>query len=442
VTNGLKFSIYFSKFSDKPVDISFPPGLHLIYGESGSGKSQLINQILHEHDESRSVDTINFQIYNKQIPKPLQMVQQNPDDQIVGNTIENELLFTPECQIYDPSQIQEIYFNQRSVALFVDDFSRHPVSLSGGEKELLNIITATSLRYGVILIDDGLSFLANDTKRNVINYLQQYIKTHSSIILWFSSDINDLYYTDSTWELTLSSFSRLESKSKVEFPEKKFTKGSLDISIKNLQFGYSKDKLVIKNLNVDLNGVQCLGIRGTNGSGKSTLAALILGLESPNNGEIQLKLDTINSPRIGYLDQFPERLTSARPLSVLVDQLLEQGLLKKHRVNSFIQVLFKNQINWNLVKEVLPLDISWTTLRLTLLVILSHCEYDILVLDEPTFGLGWKQKVNLYSYLQQLLKHKVLIIVSHDDQLINGICDQVIALGQSMSEQPIKLSIG
>jgi energy-coupling factor transport system ATP-binding protein len=441
VTDGIKFSIHFSKFSDQQLDISFLPGLHLIVGESGSGKSQFISQLLYDRDEDLSVEMKNFQILNKQISKPPQIIQQNPDDQIVGNTIQNELLFTPECQLYDPKIIQEIYFNQKSVASFIDDFSRHPVSLSGGEKELLNIITATSIRYGTILIDDGLSFLADDAKRNVVNYLKQYIDNHSSTILWFSSDINDMDYTDSAWELTQSSFSKIDTRPKAEFPENKLIKGDLNISIKNLHFSYSKDNLIISNLNLDLNGVRCLGIRGTNGSGKSTLAALILGLEKPGSGEIQLQMDTSDSPRIGCLDQFPERLTCARPLAVLVDQLLEQGIIKKHKVNSFIQVLYKNQITWSLVKDVFPLDISWTTLRMTLLIILSHCEYDILILDEPTFGLGWKQKVNLYSYLEQILKHKILIIVSHDDQLINGICDHVIALGQSMSNQPIKLAV-
>ncbi|MEE9190595.1 MAG: hypothetical protein V3U16_07485, partial [Candidatus Neomarinimicrobiota bacterium] len=98
MTDGLRFSIHFSKFSDTPLDISFPPGLHLILGESGSGKSHFINQILYDHSAGISIETINFQILNKQISNPTQIIQQNPDDQIVGNTIENELLFTPECQ--------------------------------------------------------------------------------------------------------------------------------------------------------------------------------------------------------------------------------------------------------------------------------------------------------------------------------------------------------
>ena len=88
----------------------------------------------------------------------------------------------------------------------------------------------------------------------------------------------------------------------------------------------------------------------------------------------------------------------------------------------------RNQIKWDLIRNKSSYDIPWSMLRIALIVILTHCEFDLLILDEPTFGLGWAQKVNLLQYLQRYLKHKHIIVISHDVEFVNTICDTVLSL--------------
>jgi ABC-type branched-subunit amino acid transport system ATPase component len=87
-----------------------------------------------------------------------------------------------------------------------------------------------------------------------------------------------------------------------------------------------------------------------------------------------------------------------------------------------------NNIAWDEIKDILALDLSWTTIRIALIIILSNCNYDLLILDEPTFGMGSKQKLNLHSQFISYLKEKHLILISHDHRYISSICDSIIKL--------------
>ena len=88
----------------------------------------------------------------------------------------------------------------------------------------------------------------------------------------------------------------------------------------------------------------------------------------------------------------------------------------------------QNQIKWDLIRNKSSYDIPWSMLRIALIVILTHCEFDLLILDEPTFGLGWEQKVNLLQYLQRYLKQKHIIVISHDIEFVQSICNVVLSL--------------
>ena len=65
-------------------------------------------------------------------------------------------------------------------------------------------------------------------------------------------------------------------------------------------------------------------------------------------------------------------------------------------------------------------------LRLALVVMLSNCNFDVLILDEPSFGLGWNQRVLLRSFLKKMMVSKHFIIISHDKKFAQSICDNII----------------
>ena len=59
-----------------------------------------------------------------------------------------------------------------------------------------------------------------------------------------------------------------------------------EIEFKKVNFGYIKEKLILKDINIKIKRGQTIGIIGASGSGKSTLVDLLVGLQKPVMGEI------------------------------------------------------------------------------------------------------------------------------------------------------------
>ena len=424
VIDTLLFTIDFTRFPGNSTEVKLEPGLHVIYGESGVGKSSLVQHLSGTHGNYLG----NFDLEIEKCPQMIQIVLQNPDSQIVSDTLDGELAFSLECNQTDSAAIQSAFLALKEELPFSINGSRHPVTLSGGEKEILNIITAFSTAPELIIMDDCLSFLNRRMKSFILEKIQQKLCANNQIVLWLTSDIDDLQYGASCWELSLSSLSKFTPGEKPMYPCCKLKKGSLNLEIDSMSFDYKDERKLFKQMNCTVNNSRSLGIVGANGSGKTTLASLILGINHPDSGAIQLKLKGDNAPTMAYLDQFPERLIGEDTLENLLQKFLSIGKLQFHLRKKCITVMERNQIKWDLIKNKSSYDIPWSMLRIALIIILTHCEFDLLILDEPTFGLGWTQKVNLLQYLQRYLKQKHIIVISHDVEFVQNICNVVLSL--------------
>ena len=420
----LLFTIDFTRFPGNSTEVKLEPGLHVIYGESGVGKSSLVQHLSGTHGNYPG----NFDLEIEKCPHMIQIVLQNPDSQIVSDTLDGELAFSLECNQTDSAAIQSAFLALKEEFPFSINGSRHPVTLSGGEKEILNIITAFSTAPELIIMDDCLSFLNRRMKSFILEKIQQKLRANNQIVLWLTSDIDDLQYGASCWELSLSSLSKFTPGEKPMYPCCKLKKGSLNLEIDSMSFDYKDERKLFKQMNCTVNNSRSLGIVGANGSGKTTLASLILGINHPDSGAIQLKIKEDNAPTMAYLDQFPERLIGEDTLENLLQKFLSIGKLQVHLHKKCITVMERNQIKWDLIRNKSSYDIPWSMLRIALIVILTHCEFDLLILDEPTFGLGWAQKVNLLQYLQRYLKQKHIIVISHDVEFVQNICNVVLSL--------------
>ena len=422
--NTLLFTIDFTRFSGNSTEVKLEPGLHVIYGESGVGKSSLVQHLSGTDGNYPE----NFDLEIEKCPHMIQIVLQNPDSQIVSDTLDGELAFSLECNQTDSGAIQSDFLALKEELPFAINGSRHPVTLSGGEKEILNIVTAFSTAPELIIMDDCLSFLNRRMKSFILEKIKQKLRANNQIVLWLTSDIDDLQYGASCWKLSLSSLSQFTPGKKPIFPCRKLMEGSLNLEIDSMSFNYKGERKLFKQMNCTVNNSRSLGIVGANGSGKTTLASLILGINHPDSGAIQLKLKGDNAPTMAYLDQFPERLIGEDTLENLLQKFLSIGKLQFHLRKKCITVMERNQIKWDLIKNKSSYDIPWSMLRIALIIILTHCEFDLLILDEPTFGLGWTQKVNLLQYLQRYLKQKHIIVISHDIEFVQSICNVVLSL--------------
>lgn len=427
MTEKLIFALRFDKFLSTAIPVGLGPGLHVFYGESGVGKSSLLHQLA---GSQSSPHRDNFELEINHVPSPVQVILQNPDQQIVRPTISGELAFGIECIEHDPRQIAKRLETMDAPRFFPTDYSRHPATLSGGEKELLNLITAFHADARTIFIDDGLSFLNLEKKQMAVRFIREQIQQYGMIVVWGTSDPDDGEFGDTGWQLSLSALTRKGESHRPDYPKPDFPSGTLGIDGDHLTFGYAKEHPVFRNFSIQMNSVRSLGIIGDNGCGKSTLAQLLLGILTPEKGRISLTLGSSTPMQMGYLDQFPERMLGVETPHQFVQRLLDAGFLLDSRLENVQQILLKHQINWELIRDIPAYDIPWSTLRMTLILVLTNCRYDVLILDEPTFGLGWQQRLILFRYLHRILQHKHLVIISHDRNFIQGMCDRILNLNE------------
>ncbi len=425
MTNSLSFNINFPKFKFE-TSLAFNKGLHVIYGESGVGKSNFLRQLTSSKSKSE-----NFVISSIKGANDVQKIFQNPDTQIVSSTIKGEMLFSVECNENDQNVINKKRNEIESSMFFNCDISRHPATLSGGEKEMLNILTAFSIDPTVVLIDDGLSFLSDDWKAKVVNYIKDKIQNKNCIVMWMTSDYRDVKFGDTAWELSLDTLIPWQSEKppaeKIVFNN---NENFLNITFDQVSFNYDREKKIFNSFDQTFVDFRALGITGSNGSGKTTLAKILLEIELPQSGTTSLSIKG-KDVSVAYLEQFPEKMISAYSLNNFVQRLIDAEKLDPLKVNHAIKNLHHFQIEWDRIKNYNALQIPWSTLRLALMILFTNCKYDLLVLDEPTYGLGRDQVLNLSRHLKLIANNKYLLIISHDTDFIYTFCDRVFDLVQN-----------
>jgi len=418
----LSFKIFSSEFQVNS-NLNFKPGLHVIYGESGSGKSLIFRKLA----GINSAQKIDLDLNVKRIPNNKQVVFQNPETQIITHSIRNELVFSLECQEIETDILQKSFREMQKFLPFVNDWERHPSTLSGGEKEILNLVTALSTRARLVLIDDGLSFLNEGKKAEMVNLMRHRVQKNNCIILWFTSEKKDAEYGKNFWILDKFNIAEIFNKEYSIDYNFKTKPGRMHFALKNYAFSYNQNLPGINYININLHKCGCLGLYGQNGSGKSTLAKLIVGLLKADSGKLTLEIDG-QEPSTAYLDQFPERILGAGNLNALLEEFIDQGKLLQKNFQFCLDSFLEYNIDWLNIKNISGLDLSWSTLRMALMIILAHCEYDLLIFDEPTFGMGHKQKLILSRLFNGILLNKHLILISHDADFINHHCDQIMFL--------------
>ena len=422
MTKMVSFQLDFHKFS-KTKRIELSPGLHIVYGESGSGKSHLIRSLGKVNHSKKS----HFKVIDINIPKSFQIIFQNPENQILSHTLSLELAFGLESNSIDTFFLQENLKKLQSNLPFIKNWDRHPSSLSGGEMEMLNLVSIFSTNPELVMIDDGLSFLNLQAKLKWVEWMRKKISNNKTII-WFTSDPSDMIFGDSKWKLTLSDLKYEKNLPEIINYKYSRSNGDLSIKVENLSFKYNNEDLpIINNWNCSIDHARIIGLTGKNGVGKTTLSHLITGLYKPASGLISLLING-KKPSIAILDQFPEKMLGHNSLSSFFSLLIKNKRLNPSLVNKCINQLKSNQINWEIIKDESSLDIPWSTLRMSFIIILSHCNYDLLILDEPTFGFGQDQKVILSKFFHEILAQKHLILISHDLPFFMAHCDKIYDL--------------
>ncbi len=199
------------------------------------------------------------------------------------------------------------------------------------------------------------------------------------------------------------------------------------IQIINVSFAHGEKKL-FDNLNLVINAKQKVGLVGHNGCGKSTLFGLINGNLQADSGEVR-KLSNL---KIGHVDQFvPKELSSSSAVDAVVAALpKEEQIYNRWRAESKLMSLGFSQSQ---LEQTIH-SMSGGQQNLVLIAKALINEPDILLMDEP----GNHMDIKAMLTLEQFLKHDcqcAVLMISHDAQLLNSVCDKTIFIRDQKSYQ-------
>lgn len=171
-----------------------------IIGHNGSGKSTLVRLLdgLLEAESgeiyiSGSLLTAD-NVWEKR--RQIGMVFQNPDNQFVGATVEDDVAFGLENQGLPIDEMKERVTKALNVVGMSDFRKREPARLSGGQKQRVAIAGVVALRPDIVILDEATSMLDPEGRLDLIAAVQKIKTEYGMTVISITHDLDEVALSD------------------------------------------------------------------------------------------------------------------------------------------------------------------------------------------------------------------------------------------------------
>ncbi|HFI0562644.1 TPA: ABC transporter ATP-binding protein [Streptococcus suis] len=446
--------------ADKPAlqiaDLTIPAGQCVVLcGPSGSGKSSLLKllnglipeyypaqiqgqvQIGEQDIRQASVEDLSYQVAS---------VFQNPATQFFHTQVLHELVFPCENQGLTTEEIAARLEEVNSLFQLEDFYNKPIFQLSGGQKQLIALATATMQGSPILLLDEPTANLDQEAVHKVQEVLQKLKQEGKTIIiaehlLAYLSDLADRYlyfqegqlvadYTASDFlhrteecrqDMGLRCYDAEPYRRAIAEQASQFVSDQEGLSIRNLSVSQA-GQLLYKIEHLCLKPGQVVGLVGSNGSGKTSLANYLVGLAEDKNANISWQGKELTARKRlektafvmqdVHLQLFAETVRRELTLGQKGKQLDEE-LISRFRLEDLL--------------DRHPVSLSGGEQQRVMIVASLLADKDILIFDEPSSGLDLAQMKELARVLALLKKEqKLVLVISHDEELLATVCDKII----------------
>ena len=468
-----------------------------ILGRNGSGKSTFarhLNGLLAPHEGTVIIGGRDLTKVSglTAIRRQVGMVFQNPDNQIVGNTLAEDIGFGLENlgieshDIWD--KIDEMLELTGLAAYKYSNTSR----ISGGQKQRLAIASAMAMSPECIVLDEATSMLDPQGAKDMLKLVLKLNREKKITVIMVTHKISEALMTDRVYILdngrivthgvpgdVLSDVERLKTYG-LEIPVRMKNEAGIPIDIcseykkKQLQIcqkmGPAADHVIdhgntlkdlkkcivelqkvsysyvngnetfkaLSNIDLKIYEGQVLAVIGQTGSGKSTLLQMINKLIVPQSGKVYLYETDVQSVRnikeirrrIGYVFQFPEsQLFESTVLKDVMYGPINFGMSKSEAEQSARNVLKLVGVPEK-YEDYSPFELSGGLKKRVAIAGILAYEPDILILDEPACGLDGESKEQLWNLIRKLNREKnvTIILVSHDMEDVYEMSERVLLM--------------
>ncbi|MDW8742889.1 energy-coupling factor ABC transporter ATP-binding protein [Streptococcus suis] len=171
-----------------------------IIGHNGSGKSttvRLIDGLLEAESGDIFIDGDKLTVDNVWDKRRLiGMVFQNPDNQFVGATVEDDVAFGLENQGIPLAEMRQRVQEALELVGMADFKIREPARLSGGQKQRVAIAGVVALRPKIIILDEATSMLDPEGRLDLIQIVKDLKDQHGMTVISITHDLDEVALSD------------------------------------------------------------------------------------------------------------------------------------------------------------------------------------------------------------------------------------------------------
>lgn len=171
-----------------------------IVGHNGSGKSttvRLIDGLLEPETGEIWID--GEQLTEKNlwtIRHKIGMVFQNPDNQFVGATVEDDVAFSLENKGVSHEEMVSRVNEALELVGMIDFKTKEPARLSGGQKQRVAIAGALAMNPDILILDEATSMLDPEGRLELIDVMQKIREEHQMTVISITHDLDEVALSD------------------------------------------------------------------------------------------------------------------------------------------------------------------------------------------------------------------------------------------------------
>ena len=238
VINGLNFEIEAGKYVS-------------ILGHNGSGKSTLAKLLMGLLNPGNGEIFVDGELLGEstidKVRQKMALVFQNPDNQFIGSTVEEDVAFGLENRRVPQNEMHDIIFKYLKLVGMEEFYDKEPSNLSGGQKQRVAIAGALALNPEILILDEATSMLDPKGKREINELINSLRKSNPELtIISITHDVNEALYSD---EIILISSGKV---SKVAPPEEIFSDDELLKQNKLVSPFIFKMRKALKDIGIDV----------------------------------------------------------------------------------------------------------------------------------------------------------------------------------------------
>ena len=449
-----------------------PGEILLIAGASGCGKTTLLRGIngliprSYKGEMSGRVlvfgeETSAWKL--SQISQKIGTVLQDPERQILGTKVLNEVAFGLENLNVPRQEILERADEALRYLKIFDLRERETFTLSGGEKQKVALAGVLAMRPSILLLDEPLASLdpasaqdALDTARYLADQgmtilmvehrVEDVLRIRPERVMFMSEgeirylgNLSGLSKVVNYREVKLAAEDIVE-RAKQDAPpaeikilpgvagsrENAASVSSADqtlVKFENVAFGYESDVEVLHGIDLEIRRGDVIAVLGPNGAGKTTFVKHAIGLLKPRSGRVLVEgRDTREASvaqiasTLGYVFQSPSHMLFAPT----VREELAFGPTNLRHSKEQIETEVKEAlriVNLSEKEQDPPLALSFGQQKRVSIAAILAMRSRILVMDEPTAGQDYQNYMNFMDSILQLPSFEAILFITHDVDL-------------------------